>query len=88
MTTRFSPRTATCGTCREPGQGKFGVDVDHDFAPDYVVPDDRRKQVADIEKAARSALDVWLATDLDREGEAIAWHVRRLPTSPPPRPIA
>ena len=58
-----------------PGKGKFGVDVDHDFAPDYVVPDDRRKQVADIEKAARSAVDVWLATDLDREGEAIAWHV-------------
>ncbi len=58
-----------------PGKGKLGVDVDHDFAPDYVVPDDRRKQVAEIEKAARSAVDVWLATDLDREGEAIAWHV-------------
>ena len=58
-----------------PGKGKFGVDVDHDFAPEYVVPDDRRKQVAEIEKAARGAVDVWLATDLDREGEAIAWHV-------------
>ncbi len=58
-----------------PGKGKFGVDVDHDFAPEYVVPDDRRKQVAAIEKAARGAVDVWLATDLDREGEAIAWHV-------------
>ncbi len=58
-----------------PGKGKFGVDVDHDFAPEYVIPDDRRKQVAAIEKAARSAVDVWLATDLDREGEAIAWHV-------------
>lgn len=58
-----------------PGKGKFGVDVDHDFAPEYVVPDDRRKQVAQIEKAAKAAVDVWLATDLDREGEAIAWHV-------------
>ncbi|MHB8893233.1 MAG: type I DNA topoisomerase [Candidatus Limnocylindrales bacterium] len=58
-----------------PGKGKFGVDVDHDFAPEYVVTEDRRKQVAAIEKAARSAVDVWLATDLDREGEAIAWHV-------------
>jgi DNA topoisomerase-1 len=58
-----------------PGKGKFGVDVDHDFAPEYVVSDDRRKQVAEITKAAKSADQVFLATDLDREGEAIAWHV-------------
>src|SRR5437764_6709655 len=58
-----------------PGKGKFGVDVDRDFAPEYVVSDDRRKQVAEITKAARSADTVFLATDLDREGEAIAWHV-------------
>ena len=58
-----------------PGKGKFGVDVDHDFAPEYVISDDRRKQVADIEKAAKGADAVYLATDLDREGEAIAWHV-------------
>ena len=58
-----------------PGKGKFGVDVDHDFAPDYVISDDRHKQVADISKAAKTADMVYLATDLDREGEAIAWHV-------------
>ena len=58
-----------------PGKGKFGVDVDHDFEPEYVISDDRRKQVADIEKAAKSSDQVYLATDLDREGEAIAWHV-------------
>jgi DNA topoisomerase-1 len=58
-----------------PGKGKFGVDVDRDFAPEYVISDDRRKQVAEITKAARSADMVFLATDLDREGEAIAWHV-------------
>ena len=58
-----------------PGKGKFGVDVDHDFEPEYVISDDRRKQVADIEKAAKGADQVYLATDLDREGEAIAWHV-------------
>ncbi len=58
-----------------PGKGKFGVDVDHDFAPEYVISDDRRKQVSDIEKSARTADAVYLATDLDREGEAIAWHV-------------
>jgi DNA topoisomerase-1 len=58
-----------------PGKGKFGVDVDHDFTPEYVVSDDRRKQVTDIERAAKGSDLVYLATDLDREGEAIAWHV-------------
>jgi DNA topoisomerase I len=58
-----------------PGKGKFGVDVDHDFEPEYVISDDRRKQVSDIEKAAKTSDQVYLATDLDREGEAIAWHV-------------
>jgi DNA topoisomerase I len=58
-----------------PGKGKFGVDVDHGFIPEYVIADDRRKQVSEIEKAARTADTVFLATDLDREGEAIAWHV-------------
>jgi DNA topoisomerase I len=58
-----------------PGKNKLGVDVDHDFAPEYVVSDDRRRHVASIEKAARTADAVYLATDLDREGEAIAWHV-------------
>lgn len=66
-----------------PGKGKLGVDVDHDFAPEYVVPEDRRKQVAAIQKAARSADDVYLATDLDREGEAIAWHVAEAAGVPP-----
>ena len=58
-----------------PGKGKFGVDVEHDFAPEYVISEDRRKQVSAIEKAAKGATTVYLATDLDREGEAIAWHV-------------
>jgi len=58
-----------------PGKGKFGVDVDHDFAPEYVISEDRRRHVSEIERAARGADAVYLATDLDREGEAIAWHV-------------
>jgi DNA topoisomerase I len=58
-----------------PGKGKFGVDVEHGFTPEYVISEDRRKQVDAIEKAAKSADVVYLATDLDREGEAIAWHV-------------
>ena len=58
-----------------PGKGKFGVDVDNGFTPEYVIAEDRRKQVNEIAKAAKSADTVFLATDLDREGEAIAWHV-------------
>ncbi|HEX5466812.1 MAG TPA: type I DNA topoisomerase [Candidatus Limnocylindrales bacterium] len=65
-----------------PGKGKFGVDVEHDFRPDYVVPDDRRKQVETIAREARKADAVWLATDLDREGEAIAWHVAEAASVP------
>ena len=58
-----------------PGKNKLGVDVEHDFAPEYVVSEDRKKQVAAIAKEAKDADAVYLATDLDREGEAIAWHV-------------
>ena len=58
-----------------PGKGKLGVDIEHDFKPDYVISEDRKKQVATIAKEAKSAETVYLATDLDREGEAIAWHV-------------
>ena len=58
-----------------PGKGELGVDVKGDFAPEYVIPADRRRHVAAIERAARAAPRVYLATDLDREGEAIAWHV-------------
>jgi DNA topoisomerase-1 len=58
-----------------PGKGKLGVDVEHDFAPEYVISEDRRKQVSAIGKEAGRATTVFLATDLDREGEAIAWHV-------------
>ncbi|MDP8904964.1 MAG: type I DNA topoisomerase, partial [Chloroflexota bacterium] len=66
-----------------PGKNKLGVDVERDFAPDYVVSDDRRRHVDTIEKAARSADAVYLATDLDREGEAIAWHVAEAAAVPP-----
>jgi DNA topoisomerase-1 len=58
-----------------PGKNQLGVDVEHDFAPVYEVVAERRKQLAAIQKAAAKADLVYLATDLDREGEAIAWHV-------------
>ena len=52
-----------------------GVDLEHDFKPTYEVLPDKKKTVTDLKKAAKSAADVWFATDLDREGEAIAWHL-------------
>ena len=51
-----------------------GVDLDNDFEPTYEVMPDSTKTVTELKKAAKWASDVWFATDLDREGEAIAWH--------------
>src|SRR3954466_1914477 len=53
--------------------GRIGVDTDGDFKPYYVVPDDKRKNVADLRAALKGASEVMLATDPDREGEAISW---------------
>ncbi len=52
-----------------------GIDLDHDFRPTYQVLDGKKKTVTDLKKAAKNATKVWFATDLDREGEAIAWHL-------------
>jgi DNA topoisomerase I len=65
-----------------PGKGKLGVDVENDFKPDYEVSEDRRKQVDKIRTEAKKADAVYLATDLDREGEAIAWHVSEAASIP------
>ena len=54
---------------------ELGVDVDGDFTPKYTVSTDKKKLVADLKKSAKKAEMVWLASDEDREGEAIAWHL-------------
>ena len=54
---------------------RIGVDVDHDFRPLYIVPASKRKTVANLKKAVARASELYLATDEDREGEAIAWHL-------------
>lgn len=53
----------------------LGVDIKHDFKPDYEVPKDKQKVIRDIKKHLSAQTTVWLATDEDREGEAIAWHL-------------
>lgn len=55
--------------------GKFSVDVDNGFEPYYVVSDSKKKTVAELKKALKDADELLLATDEDREGEAIAWHL-------------
>ena len=58
--------------------GRLGVDVDKDFTPYYVVPADKRKQVAHLKTAVKEASELLLATDPDREGESISWHLREI----------
>jgi DNA topoisomerase I len=55
--------------------GKFSVDVENGFEPYYVVSDAKKKTVADLKRALKDADELYLATDEDREGEAIAWHL-------------
>jgi DNA topoisomerase-1 len=64
--------------------GRFAVDVDNGFDPYYVVDPDKRKKVADLRRLLKDADELFLATDEDREGEAIAWHLREVlkPTVP------
>jgi DNA topoisomerase-1 len=55
-----------------------GVDLEHDFAPTYEVDAAKQKTVTELRKLAKAASEVWFATDLDREGEAIAWHLTQV----------
>lgn len=66
------------GHVRDLPKSKLGVDVEHDFAPQYVVPRDSQKHVTSLKKKAKAAERVYFATDEDREGEAIAWHLAQL----------
>jgi DNA topoisomerase I len=58
--------------------GRLGVDVEQDFTPYYVVPSDKRKQVAHLKTAVKDASELLLATDPDREGESISWHLTQV----------
>ena len=63
------------GHIRDLQDKKLSVDVERNFTPEYVIPTDKKKVVAELKKAAESASTVWLASDEDREGEAISWHL-------------
>lgn len=66
------------GHIRDLPKSKTGVDVGHDYRPTYEIPDKSKKHVAELKEAAKKAGEVFLATDQDREGEAIAWHVAEI----------
>ncbi len=63
------------GHIRDLKTKEFSVDVEHDYTPQYVVPADKKKLVAELKSEAKAAEQVWLASDEDREGEAISWHL-------------
>ncbi len=66
---------ASVGHVRDLLRSQLSVDIEHDFAPKYRVPDDKKDIVKNLKAAAGEASEVYLATDPDREGEAIAWHL-------------
>ena len=66
------------GHVRDLPQKDLGIDVDKSFEPKYVILDDKKSLISDIKKKAEEADVVWLATDDDREGEAISWHLMQV----------
>jgi DNA topoisomerase-1 len=66
---------ASVGHIRDLPKGKMGVDVEHNFEPTYEISEDKKKVITLLKKSAKTADIIYLATDPDREGEAIAWHL-------------
>ena len=66
---------ASIGHIRDLDENGLSIDVNDGFKPNYVIPADKKKVVADLKKEAQKASMVWLASDADREGEAISWHL-------------
>jgi DNA topoisomerase-1 len=67
---------ASVGHVRDLPSNRMGVDIEHDFKPRYVVPTKKKEVVKKLQAKASEASEVYLATDPDREGEAIAWHLK------------
>ncbi len=74
---------ASVGHVRDLLRSQLSVDVEHDFAPRYRVPKEKRQIVEELKAAVKRAPEVYLATDPDREGEAIAWHLMEAAEIPP-----
>ena len=70
--------TASMGHLRDLPKSKMGVDIEHGFEPQYIPVRDKAELIQELKKASKSAKTVYLATDPDREGEAISWHLKEL----------
>ena len=66
---------SSIGHIRDLQDKKLSVDIEHGFTPEYVIPADKKKVVAELKKLVGEVKTVWLASDEDREGEAISWHL-------------
>lgn len=64
------------GHIRDLDKKGFGIDIEHNFQPNYIVSDDKKALVKELKQLSQEAQVVWLASDEDREGEAIAWHLK------------
>ncbi len=64
------------GHIRDLSKKNLGIDIENGFKPDYEISDDKKKVVSELKSLAKKAETVWLASDEDREGEAIAWHLQ------------
>ncbi len=70
--------TSSMGHVRDLEKKDFGIDIEKNYLPKYVVTPDKKKIVTELKKMAKEAETVWLASDEDREGEAIAWHLKEV----------
>lgn len=66
---------ASMGHIRDLPASKMGIDIEHDFKPQYEVSEDKKKTVSMLKKEVKKDTNIWVATDEDREGEAIGWHL-------------
>jgi len=67
--------TASMGHVRDLPKSKTGIDTEHNFEPSYTVPVDKKKIISGLKKKIKAGTAIWIATDEDREGEAIGWHL-------------
>ncbi len=67
--------TSSMGHIRDLEKKDFGIDIENNFEPKYIVSPDKKKIVSELKKLSKTAKTVWIASDEDREGEAIAWHL-------------
>ena len=70
--------TSSMGHVRDLAKKDFGIDIEKKFQPNYIISPDKKKIVSELKKLAKEAKVIWLASDEDREGEAIAWHLKEV----------